>query len=48
MDKESSASPSEMETRVQVTGYVELEAHEGPAEDGPVSTGAVQGLKPEC
>lgn len=36
MDKESPASPSEMETRVRVTGYVELEAHEGPVEDGPL------------
>lgn len=33
---------------VQGTGYVELEAHEGPVEDGPASTGAVQGLQPEC
>lgn len=28
--------------------YVELEVHEGPVEDGPASTGAVQGLLPEC
>lgn len=48
MDKESPASSSEMETGVWITGYVELEAREGPVEDGPVSTGAVQGLKPQC
>lgn len=30
------------------TGYVELEVQEGPAEDGAVSTGALQGLKLGC
>lgn len=29
-------------------GHVELEVHEGRVEDGPLSTGAVQGLKLGC